>query len=263
MSSSLKKEIEAKLEEYQGYLHELEQVECTNFQPENALEIKRRVSNKPKAPRYSTGIEVLDCHLRGGFSVGTMINLAGENFAGKTTLVLKILHNITQGHKVVFFNFEMYEDLLVQKMKTWKDEQLRNLLVVQVQNSLHEIEDTIRTQAKQGVQFFAIDSRMKITVSIKMEDYQRNSLISQKLSKLCQELGVIILLINQISETDLRSGRLALKGSGDQNYDSDVTLYIKVSLNNDTGKVQKRQLICSKDRVNGERWIDTLPVFEA
>ena len=48
-------------------------------------------------------------------------------------------------------------------------------------------------------------------------------------------------MINQISEEDLKSGRLSFKGSGDQLYDSDMALFIVVDDDN-------RHLVCTKSR---------------
>jgi len=105
-------------------------------------------------------------------------------------------------------------------------------------------------KAKEGIKFIAIDSRMKIKVSGQKEEYQKNSHISATLSKLTQELGVIILLINQISEADLKIKRPSLKGSGDQAYDSDVILYIV----KDPKKKDERIMMCEKDRINERTW---------
>ena len=49
-------------------------------------------------------------------------------------------------------------------------------------------------------------------------------------------------MVNQISEEDLKSGRLSLKGSGDQLFDTDMALFIVVDADDN------RKLICTKNR---------------
>jgi replicative DNA helicase len=249
---SLRDEIEEKIALLQSHLDELNSID-EDYKCETMAKVFSRVDRSPRLPKISTGIDIIDTKLGGGLSLGTFINIAGENFAGKTTLVLNIM----------FFSFEMYEVILREKMADWDISQLNNLYVEQKRNTLSQIEKIIRGYAKDGVKLFCIDSRMKIIVERKLEEYQKNSLISQRLSKLSQELGITIILINQVAEADLRSNRLALKGSGDQAYDSDVIFYVKADINKETGEIEKRTLICSKDRVNGKKWAAQLPVFDA
>jgi replicative DNA helicase len=212
-----------------------------------------RVNKKEIAPKYEVGVSAIDLEM-GGFTEGSFINIAGENFTGKTTLVLKILKTVAEYNKVLFFSFEMYENLLVRnKFKTSSDNVKANLLIEQNRNELESIETIVRTYAKKGVKFFAIDSRMKIRVSSELAEYQKNSLISQTLSKLTQELGVIIIMVNQIALSDLRNGRLEFKGSGDMSYDSDVSFFIvKEEVKGED--IAKRWLVCSKDRINERTW---------
>ena len=224
-----------------------------NYAIEPLKSVKKRVLAKKVSPKYQTGIKAIDSNM-GGFSEGSFINIAGQNFMGKTTLVLKILQNIAEYKQTVFFSFEMYENLLVRnKFKYASENVQKNLLIEQHRNDLISIESIIREYAKKEVKIFAIDSRMKIKVDSNMQEFQKNSLISQTLSKLTQELGVIIILINQIALTDLRNGRLEFKGSGDTSYDSDVSFFIVKE-----GDDEKRTLICSKDRINEKIWSEDI-----
>jgi len=259
----LELELEQEIIEKQARLNEVRKnlgVEKTEL--EKATELFERVEKKPKYPRYGTGISILDTELNGGFMLGSFINIAGNNFAGKTTLLLKILTNIARGHKIVFFSFEMYENLLKRKIEHMSKDYntLNNILIEQKNRKLNDIEETIKEQAKAGVKIFGIDSIMKIETNEK-EEYKSASLISNRLSKLTQELGIIIFLINQISEGDQRQGRLAFKRSGDIQYDSDCNLFVIVKLNEKTGEVTERKLWCKKDRVNEKTWIKDIPDF--
>lgn len=250
MSAELKADIRKKIAKLETYLRELEDIDGS-IELENAKAVVERVSAKPKLPKFATGIRFLDDRMHGGFEAGSFVNVAGENFAGKTELILAILGNIAKYSPVVFFSFEMYENLLTKRFEKWDDTQLANLLIDQKHRELDAITSIIRAYAKKGVRFFAIDSRMKIEVPGISEQYERNSRISAELSKLTQELGIVLLLINQIAESDQRNKRLALKGSGDQAYDSDVLLFVLKDKDDDS----KRIMVCEKDRINGKRWI--------
>jgi hypothetical protein len=62
-----------------------------------------------------------------------------------------------------------------------------------------------------------------------------------------------------MSEADIKDKRLALKGGGDQKYDSDMTLfYVK-----DDKDLTKRKLVCTKNRTGDENlWSVDLRIRE-
>ena len=235
--------------------------EADIYQPENMLRVVERVKSRPPIKKFKTGVWWLDQKTNGGISEASFINLAGENFGGKTYLAMKILENITEYERAFFFSFEMYEGLLEKRVSHWSERQLSNLLIEQKITDLYRIAEIIRLQAKAGVKFFVIDSRMKITMKQNLEQYARNSEITRVLSKVTQETGATILLINQISESDLRNGRLSLKGSGDQAYDSDMIIYIAIEKDKENNPI-KRHYICTKDRINERTWRHTEEIVD-
>ena len=209
-----------------------------------ARELKRLVEMRPKMPRYETGIRPLDEQLNGGIEIGTFIQLAGESFTGKTYLTLEILSNIATYSKAMFFNFEMGDTRIVGRLNKLltKNDQWDNPIIDNDSRDLSMLSNEITLYAHEGVKFFVIDSKMKIHIGAKMEDNQKASAISKELSRLTQKHDIIIFLINQMSEDDIKNKRLAFKGSGDQQFDSDISLfYVK-------DKEGKRTLICNKNR---------------
>lgn len=236
-----KSEIEAQLAEIDGLMGE------TNYTIETAAELDERVKTKPKAPVIMTGIGVIDNNMD-GLRLGTYINIAGEAGAGKTTLLLKILTNLSEGHKVLFFSFEMYEDRLMRFIKKLTSNYLsyKNLLIEQKHRNIDDIEKIITQQSKEGVRVFVIDSIMKLESRGEGINEKRSN-ISAVLAKLTQQLGIIIILINQISKGDLKEGRVDFKGSGDVAYDSDVNFFINIRRDNN-GSVTGRMLSCAKNR---------------
>ena len=257
---SLEEEIKAKIETLQSHLKELQQSKGKIYEIESAGSLLRRVHAKPHIPSYTTGIFWLDAHF-GGFKDGSFINIAGESFSGKSTLIIELLSNIAEYNKTVFFSFEMYENTTAKKLQRLRESQLVNLLIEQHRNELMEVVGLIRTYAEKGVKFFAIDSKMKVKVVGNASTVEKTAMISSVLSKLCQELGVIIILINQIGEDDLKNGRMSLKGSGDQVYDSDVIWFLTANKDKDMN-VTKRTLYCTKDRLNEKLFKVDIPQLQ-
>lgn len=225
-----------------------------------ARQLIEMVDGMPHQPKYAIGIKPIDdalndydgkrYGLQGGIETGSFINLAGESGAGKTTLTIDILANVAEYSKVVFFNHEMglrrMAGRLKRRLKT--EAQLDNMIIDSSTDKLNDICIEVALHAHQGVKFFVIDSRMKIRVDGDMSDVQKNSLISSELSRLAREKDIILILINQMAESDIKEGRLALKGSGDAKYDSDIVLFYVI----DRNKPNQRKLICTKNRTGSE-----------
>lgn len=215
----------------------------------SARELRERVKNRPTIKRHATGVKALDFKLFGGIEIGTFVQLAGQSGIGKTHLTLEILSNVAREQKTVFFNFEMGDFRIVKRLEKLftTEQQWDNLIIDKDSRHIDDLAMEIVLHAKDGVKFFVIDSKMKILGDSKMEDHKRFAAITKKLSELSQTQEVIIFLINQMSEEDIKNKRLAFKGSGDQQYDSDISLFYVM----DT-KTQQRKLICNKNRQDEE-----------
>ena len=218
-----------------------------------ARELMARVADKPTAVRYATGIAPLDEALKGGIEVGTLIQLAGASFSGKTHLSLELLANISTHSKAVFFNFEMGDVRLVSRLKRLlhQEQQKDNLIIDDETRSLSGLVMEISLYAKEGIKFFVIDSKMKLDVHHEKEDHKKFAAITKEMSKLSQQKDIIILLINQMSEADQKNNHLAFKGSGDQMYDTDIALFM---MPDKSDMKNNRVLICSKNRQDEEEF---------
>jgi len=215
-----------------------------------ARELIERVSSAKPVPRYALGLSGLDEMLNGGVEVGTFIQLAGQSFAGKTHMVLEILSNIAGYTECVLFNFEMGDKRIAHRLDRLliTDTQLDHLIIDSRTRDLDQLINEIRIYAKKGIKFFAIDSKMKITTSEK-DDFKRFGEITAKLSRVCQENDIIVFLINQMSEDDMKSGRFSFKGSGDHLYDTDIAMFLTV------GKGDERKLVCTKNRQDEKTFV--------
>jgi predicted ATP-dependent serine protease len=213
-------------------------------------QLKDKILKMPHVPRYDTGIRPLDDALQ-GIEQGTFIQFGGESGTGKTYLVTEILANIATYKKAVFFSFEMGMRRTKKRLSKLiqSEAQEDNLIIDFDTRNLDELCNEIILYANNdGIKFFAIDSKMKIEVTENLDDYQKASLISARLAKIAQQNDVIVFLINQINEQDIKSKRLAFKGSGDQKYDADISLFYVLHENEG-----QRKLICNKNRTGDEQ----------
>lgn len=222
-----------------------------------ARQLRDDVDNRKAAIRYETGLHYLDPHLKGGFEVGSLIILGGQSGAGKSHILLDMLSNVSRYSKCLFFNFEMGDRRITKRLKRLlhTDEQWDNLHINSTSRDLDDLVMEIKLAAEDGFVFFSVDSKMKINVKGAEAEHQKISKISRVLSEVAIEYDIIIFLINQISEENLKTGRLAFKGSGDQLYDADMALFLTI------GEEDRRTLTCAKNRQDEFLFSEDLPMI--
>jgi len=215
-------------------------------------EFEKMVDAKGNAVKRATGIELIDEVFDGGFEEGMFINLVGESGAGKSTIALEILLNIAEFNKSVFIGLEMGDKLTLKKIRQYgiRESHRDNLIIDIHSRDIEIVKREVSLYANDGVKFFVIDSKMKLESSMKADEYKKISYISGEISKLTQQLGIIVILINQISEENLKHNRVSLKGSGDQIYDSDIVLVYKKAKD-----LTKREMLVYKNRQNNKEGI--------
>ena len=260
---------------------ELEYISLVEEQKEvKAVTLKEFLSKEFKDFEYvRTYIRAIDEHI-GGMPVGVMVQFAARSYAGKTTTLMRMALNIAKSEKVVHFNYEMSEMILHRTYKEMiksfvEPKQLENLILpVEPSSKLEDlIKDIKLLHYREKVRFFIIDSRMKIRTDEKTAK-EAATRISKELSELVRELGITIILINQLSEEAIKENRIVLKESGDQFYDADIVfgLGYKYKLD-EKGKLIKnelgqpeiyhdvRKLICEKNRL-GKPFTDEIHINE-
>ncbi|WP_456390643.1 RAD55 family ATPase [Hydrogenimonas sp.] len=228
------------------------QKEADKEEEMSAMELIEKVKSLPKRPKYLTGVEALDAPgTLEGFESGTFVQIAGASGAGKTTLAMQILANVARYERCYLFSYEMGMRRSAYRLEKLlaTEAQRKNLKVRLKGNDIEVIEKIVRIRAREGYRFFVIDSKMKIEHEGHAgKEHEKWSAVSTRLAILCQELDVILILINQISEESEKTGRFALKGSGDQKYDADVILFV-VKDEKSGGRV----IHCTKNRQENER----------
>lgn len=204
----------------------------------------------------------------GGIPVGVMVQFAARSGAGKTTTLMRLMLNIAKSEKIAHFNYEMSEPILhrtyAKLIENFVGEkELENLIIVEEPDSqLEKLINYIKLlNYRENIRFFVIDSRMKIKTN-DWNSKEAASNISRQLSSLVRELGITIILINQLSEEAIKENRIVLKESGDQYYDADLIfglgfLYkrdeankiIKDDMNQPIVLEDVRKFICEKNRL--------------
>ncbi len=200
---------------------------------EPIIEVKKRVAGR-KTVRIETGISVLDKELvnekmkarnvKGGFALGNYIQLAGSKGSGKSSIMLKILTGFSLSEKVCWFDFEMGEARVVDKLISFKHNE-NNLLYYGSSRLLSDVADEIKLLNAIGIRHFVVDSAMKIVVP-NTDNYNRFSAISSLLSELTSKLGINIYMINQMSQSSEKEGHLSIKHGNDAEYDADFIFFI-------------------------------------
>jgi len=225
----------------------------TNYEPQKLSQAITDYDNMPNKPKYETGVALVDNYFNGGLELSQLIMLGGAKGAGKTAFSLQFLFNVSQGFKSAFFSFEMPIWKIAQRSKkaNLTQQQQDNILILDKGRDISDIQRNIKYLAKSGVKFFTIDSLMKLTNKHHTgKRHEQIADITSKLSKLCMELDIIIILIVQISNEDLKSNRMAVKGSGDADYDADIMFFLQ----KDKDDEHKRYFICEKNRQNGNEF---------
>ena len=245
--------------------------------------IEEKVANKPQVKRISTGINSLDKELvtdamkmrgvSGGLALGSFIQLAGGKGSGKSTIMMKLLTGFSLYEKVCWFDFEMGEDRVVEKLKVFNYDN-EKLLYYSASRKLDDVIDEIKFLSTLGVNHFVIDSAMKITVE-NADRYDKFSKISSNLSELTSSLGINIYMINQISQSADEEQKLSIKHGNDAEYDADFIFFVlRLPQRDANGKVitddtgtplideENRLIRCEKNRQDERLFKVTIPKYE-
>ncbi len=246
-------------------------------------DIVKRVSEMKPVARRETGIRNLDMELLpdidygsgkvGGFALGNFIQIAGSKGSGKSTFMLKILTGISNYEKVCWFDFEMGERRVVQKLADFKYD-MDALLYYNNSRTLEDVVEEIKYLNASGMEHFVVDSTMKIIVK-GVDRYEKFSTISSELSALTSQLNINIYLINQISQSAEREGHLAIKHGNDAEYDADFIFYLlPLPLRDEAGEVvtdeldlpmidqEKRIIKCTKNRQDERIFTVEIPKWQ-
>ena len=220
-------EIVAFAENFLLSLDALEQVD----EPITMTEAIIEFDNTKEPPRIETGLPVLDNALHGGIELHQLVHIGGESGAGKTMLTLQILNNVAGYFGSLFLSFEMPRWKMAKRMKKFEKESkgFHNYFITDSGRDISEVKRTIKKWvAKHNIKFVVIDSEMKLTHRSFKGDNEPNRIgeIQAELAQMCQELGIVIFLITQLSKSDIRNKTMSGLGSVKSDYEADMKLLI-------------------------------------
>ena len=188
-------------------------------------------NNTKEPPKIETGLGALDKALNGGIELHQLVHIGGESGAGKTMLTLQILNNVSAHFGSLFLSFEMPRWKMAKRMQKFEKESkgFNNYFITDSGRDISEIKRTIKKWvAKHNIKFVVIDSEMKITHRSFKGDNEPNKIgeIQAELAQMCQELGIVIFLITQLSKSDIRNKTMSGLGSVKSDYEADMKLLI-------------------------------------
>jgi replicative DNA helicase len=218
-----------------------------------------------------------------GFMKGQLCTIGGYSGIGKSTLIFSLVKNIAFERKTLIFNLEMdnatmsarilsslsgvsfFQTLNLANSKVQEQlqayngqakiakgfEELEKMQLSLIDNKyrLNDIITTIRSQAKQGLEFVLIDYLQLIKTDTKNQQrHLEVGEITRELKLLAKELRITIIVLAQLGRASLNKDEPELndlRESGSIEMDSDLVFLIYKAKNND------RILKLAKDRMFG------------
>ena len=236
----------------------MESIENMMYRISNANELVESITmtqnileyeNSEEPPKIGTGISPFDEALYDGIELHQLVHIGGESGAGKTMLTLQILNNVSKHFGSLFLSFEMPKWKIAKRLTKYKAEHsdFDNYFILDRGRDISEIKRNIKKDVrKRNIKFVVIDSEMKITHRAFKGQNEANKLgeIQSELSALCQELGIVIFLITQLSKEDIRNKSMSGLGSVKSDYEADM----KILISKDENNPKKRKIQIKKNR---------------
>ena len=207
--------------------------------------------------KYKLGIEVIDTEwLNGkGVSSNALIAIGAESGVGKSSFAFMIMQSLAkQDVKTHFCSLEMGDVQLFSEINPAEKNKLKEIINspyadnITIDFSSRDVDDlatTIQTLHDEGAKAFIIDSYISIYSS--GGEFEKMKVVVDMLATLKKELGVLIILIAQISKGDSKDQIFDFAGGNILKYESDLALFIrKVTGEEDS---TKRHIHCEKNRI--------------
>ncbi len=206
---------------------------------------------------YKLGINAIDEEFFNGKGVfsNAFIAIGADSGVGKTTLALNIIASFAkQGVKSQFFSFEMGDIQFFNEISPEAKNKLKSIMDTEYADNLtldfhsRDIEDlanSIQSRYRDGVKAFVIDSYLSIYAG--HDEFRKMKEVVDMLATLKKELGILIILIGQISKSDSFNEIYDFHGGNILKYESDVALFIKLLEGEED--TTKRLMHCEKNRI--------------
>lgn len=207
---------------------------------------------------YKLGIDALDNEFFNGKGVyqNSLISIGADSAVGKTTLALQIISSLAQQDvKTQFFSFEMGDIQFFNEIHPAAKNKLKSIVQSKYKDNItldfssRDIKDlatAIQIRAEDGVGAFVIDSFLSIYTNNEDEKSKMREL-TDMLATMKKELGVLIIIIAQVSKYDSVNKNFEFAGGNNLKYESDVSLFIQLVDGEENST--KRLMYCEKNRI--------------
>lgn len=209
----------------------------------------------PPREKYSSGIDFLDTPFRGGFELGQLVTITGEQEAGKTMLLNQIMGEMSENNVCLFFflefNKRQLQDIIKERVKkgTVKEENLKNIHLISnemISGEINElVEKTEEYIKKHNVKIVGLDSTLMITSS-GLNGEQEATDIFRKLHHTTIVSDILFFVITQGSKEDNKDGKVSIFGSQKANHLVHIMIHLFFDL-----KTQKREIFIAKNKQEG------------
>lgn len=211
--------------------------------------------------KYKLGIDVIDNEFLNGQGVtsNALVSIGAESGVGKSSFAFMIMGSLAkQGVRTHFCSLEMGDVQMFSEINPQEKNKLKSILKtdyaqnITIDFSSRDVEDlatTIQTMADDGVRAFVIDSY--ISIYTHGGEYEKMKTVVDMLATLKKELGILIIIIAQISKSDARDDVFDFHGGNILKYESDFAIFIK-KLDGEESST-KRHIHCEKNRIFEER----------
>lgn len=206
---------------------------------------------------YKLGIDALDNEFFNGKGVyqNSLISIGADSAVGKTTLALQIVSSLAQQDvKTQFFSFEMGDIQFFNEIHPQAKNKLKSIMQSKYKDNItldfssrdvRDLATAIQLRAEDGVGAFIIDSYLSIYAGD--NEYQKMTELTDMLATMKKELGVLIIIIAQISKSDSKDNIYDFHGGNKLKYESDVALFIQLIQGEED--TTKRLMYCEKNRI--------------
>lgn len=210
---------------------------------------------------YKLGIDALDKEFFYGKGVysNSFIAIGADSAVGKTTLALQIVSSLAkQDVKTQFFSFEMgdiqffneIDPSAKNKLKSIINSEYKDNITIDFSSrSIDDLSTAIQLRAEDGVGAFVIDSYLSIYTG--ENEINKMIQLTDMLASMKKDLGILIILIAQISKSDSKEKINEFQGGTRLKYESDVALFIKLVDGEEDST--KRLMYCEKNRIFEDR----------
>ena len=206
---------------------------------------------------YKLGVDALDNEFFNGKGVyqNSLISIGADSAVGKTTLALQIVSSLAQQDvKTQFFSFEMGDIQFFNEIHPQAKNKLKSIMQSKYKDNItldfssrdvRDLATAIQLRAEDGVGAFIIDSYLSVYAGD--NEYQKMTELTDMLATMKKELGVLIIIIAQISKSDSKDNIYDFHGGTKLKYESDVALFIQLLQGEED--TTKRLMYCEKNRI--------------